>query len=146
MSTKLEDLQPNAAAAARLALADLDAQGFAWAVTSTLRTALEQAALYAQGRESLVAVNQKRRAAGLGPIGSAENTYRVTNCDGYTTLSNHQSGRALDVVPREGARAVWPIKSDSRWLTIAAVFEAHGFTWGGRWTSFPDYPHYEYKE
>lgn len=129
-----------------LALAELDAMGFAYAVTSTRRTALEQAAYFAQGREPLVEVNKKREAAGFPPIGSRDNSYTITNCDGYTTLSNHQSGRAIDVVPREGNRPVWPKKSDPRWMVIAEAFEKHGFKWGGRWAKFPDFPHFEYPE
>lgn len=143
MEAKIESLTLKAAKAAMLALADLDAQGFAYAVTSTRRTALEQAAYFAQGREPLVEVNKKRKAAGFPPIGSRENAYTITNCDGYTLLSNHQSGRALDVVPREGNRPVWPAKTDPRWLVIAAAFEKQGFKWGGRWAKFPDYPHFE---
>lgn len=143
MSANIASLNLQTAKAAMLALAELDAKGFAYAITSTRRTALEQAAYFAQGREPLVEVNKKRAAAGFAPIGSRDNSYTITNCDGYTTLSNHQSGRAIDVVPREGNRPVWPKKTDPRWLVIAAAFEKQGFKWGGRWAKFPDFPHYE---
>lgn len=143
MEAKIESLTLKTAKAAMLALADLDAQGFKYSITSTRRTALEQAAYFAQGREPLVEVNKKRKAAGFAPIGSRENAYTITNCDGYTFVSNHQSGRALDVVPSVAGCPIWPAKTDPRWLVIATAFEKQGFKWGGRWEKFPDYPHYE---
>ena len=145
MSRKLEDLLPPVAAAAARAIADLNARNIPVVVTSTLRTQDEQAALYAQNRESLEAVNAKRAKAGMYRLVESENKYTVTNADGIKHKSNHQSGKALDVVPSQGGNPVWPQPSDPRWSQIAAVFKLHGFEWGGEWKDFPDLPHYEYK-
>lgn len=143
MSKKLGDLKPIAAAKATAALADLKREGVPCVVTYTLRTDAEQSALYAQGRESLDVVNSKRKIAGLYALSEKENTYTVTNCDGIRNKSRHQTGTAIDVVPLEGTRAIWPNGDDPRWIAISKAFKAHGFIWGGDWKDFPDYPHYQ---
>lgn len=149
MSTKLEDLTVATQIAAAKALADLKTRGIPYIVTYTLRTYAEQAALYAQGRQSLMAVNTLRARAGLPDIPEKENTYIVTNCDGRKISeggkgrSPHQLGTALDVVPLDGTRAMWPHASDPRWKQIAESFKKNGFTWGGDWKDFPDLPHYQ---
>ncbi len=144
MSTKLTDLMPDVQGKAQLAVEALKAAGIPYAVTSTLRTEAEQAALYSQGRDALLTVNQLRSTAGLPPIGAADNTYTVTNADGVRYKSNHQGGRALDVVPLNAAgNPSWPAGSDPRWAQIAKVMKSFGFAWGGDWPRFPDYPHYE---
>lgn len=150
MSTKLSDLKPEAQVAAARALADLKARGIPYVVTYTLRTYEEQAALYAQGRKHIEVVNSLRAFAMLPPITEGENNV-VTNCDGIRIAeggkgrSPHQLGTALDVVPLDKGRAVWPPTSDPRWKQIAKSFKAQGFEWGGDWTDFPDYPHYQLK-
>ena len=145
MSRKLEDLLPKVCAAATRAIADLHSRGTNVVVTSTLRTLDEQKALYAQGRKSLEEVNELRKVAGLYRLVASENSYTVTNADGVKHKSNHQSGKALDAVPEQGGNPVWPPASDIRWKQIAAVFQQHGFAWGGEWKDLPDLPHYEYK-
>jgi hypothetical protein len=85
----------------------------------------------------------------MPPISAAENAYTVTNADGVHDKSNHQSGRALDVVPANAnGNPVWPEPADPRWEEIAAIFKSQGFSWGGDWTRAkdgidPDLPHYE---
>jgi peptidoglycan L-alanyl-D-glutamate endopeptidase CwlK len=160
MSNRLEDLTPETERSARRALDELRARGIQQVVTSTLRTAAEQYALWLQGRAPLAEVNAARARARLAPLPAAENTYTVTNCDGRrraeggTGRSPHQLGTALDVVPdldpSERERPGWPPASDPRWQAIAVAFEARGFEWGGRWTKErdgidPDCPHYQYR-
>lgn len=151
MSIRLEDLTPATQAAAARAIADLKARGIPYVITYTFRTYAEQAALYAQGRQSLMVVNTLRQSAGLPDIPAKENTYTVTKCngeriaDGGTGRSPHQLGTALDVVPLENGRAVWPPASDPRWKQIAQSFKANGFEWGGDWPDFLDLPHYQLK-
>ena len=150
MSTKLEDLAPAAKSAARSALAELVASNVPHAVTYTLRTYAEQAALYAQGRQPLITVNTLRGKAGLPSISEGDNNI-VTQCDGVRISeggkgrSPHQLGTALDVVPLGPNGPIWPALSDPRWKQIASILKAHGFEWGGDWTDFPDYPHYQLK-
>ncbi len=167
MSRRLEDLTPAARAAALRALARLKADGIQVVVSYTLRTALEQYALWCQGRKTLAETNAARAAATaagaeMPPIREymgrdkkthSDNDYTVTNCDGRrvseggTGRSPHQTGRALDVVPDldpgEAQLPGWPPESDPRWAVIAAAFKAEGFEWGGDWEDFPDYPHYQ---
>ena len=149
MSTKLDDLTTVTEGAATKALADLKTRNVPVIVTSTLRTHAHQYALWLQGRESLLTVNQARASAGLGPIAMGENNYTVTNCNGTsialggTGRSPHQLGIAIDVVPLGPNGAEWPAATDPRWEEIARSFEMQGFEWGGRWTGFVDLPHYQ---
>ena len=114
-----------------------------YVVTSTLRTVDEQIAYFAQNRAPLPIVNLLRKKAGLKEIGSLDNSYTITNCDGVNTLSNHQGGKAIDVVPAGiNGEPTWPVKEDPRWQKIAQSGKAVGLAWGGDWTE-PDLPHYE---
>lgn len=141
MSTRIEDLAEDVQPMAR---AFISLVKIPHVVTSTLRTQDEQAALYAQGRSELSVVNALRSKAGMRPIGDKENGYTVTKCDGVIHKSNHQSGRALDVVPADiNGNPVWPGPSDKRWAMISEAGKAAGFKWGGDWAVFPDRPHYE---
>jgi peptidoglycan L-alanyl-D-glutamate endopeptidase CwlK len=172
MSTKLEDLRPDAQARAVQALAELKKKSIQAVVTYTYRIRLEQYALWCQGRQPLAETNAARLAATLAganmpPIieymgrdkkTHSDNDNIVTNCNGTkiseggTGESAHQKRTALDVVPdldlSEKERPGWPVASDPRWEEIAIVFEEWGFEWGGRWTKEkdgidPDYPHYQ---
>ena len=149
--TRLDGLTPATQAKARAALALLDLHMVPHRVTCSLRTQAEQEALYAQGREGLLAVNARRDAAGLPRIGDRDNRSPVTKCDGVRISeggkgrSPHQLGTALDVVPEEGGEPVWPGASDQRWKAIASAFKAQGFEWGGDWPDFLDLPHYQLK-
>ena len=142
MSIKIEDLDPQMQVKVRTFLSLIP---IPYVVTSTLRTIAEQQALHAQGRKSLVEVNALRTIAGMRLIGDKENGYTVTNCDGIFKRSNHQSGRAIDVVPAGiGGRAIWPPASDVRWEMLGKAGEEAGLSWGGRWV-IPDLPHSEMK-
>lgn len=146
MSQRLVDLNAETYFLANKAIAELQTLKIPHVVTSTKRTEAEQAALYAQGRAKIEAVNELRKRAAMPWISLAENKYTVTNCDGVRTKSNHQSGDALDVVPLEGTKPVWPPATDPRWEKIADVFKKYGFEWGGDWEKFPDLPHYQRKK
>jgi hypothetical protein len=167
MSVKLEDLVEPAKSKAIAALDEMKTAGIQVVVTYTLRTFAEQAALYAQGREPLPAVNSLRANAGLPAITEylgkdkkvhSDNDYTVTNADGVATAqggkgrSVHQLGKAIDIVPDmdSGEKQVpgWPAPSDPRWKKISDIMKKHGFEWGGDWTIAkdgidPDYPHYQ---
>lgn len=107
----------------------------------TLRTNKEQDELYAQGRTKLFDNNGKR----LG---------KVTNAKGGQSIHNY--GCALDIVlllDKDGdgnfEAASWDIKADNDkdgvadWMEVTNYFKSKGWTWGGDWTSFKDYPHFE---
>lgn len=162
MSRKLEDLTPGARLKAGKAMAALLRANVPFVVTYTLRTEAEQFALWCQGRKPLSEVNAARSKVGLYLLSEAENKYSVTNCNGKriseggTGRSAHQTGNALDVVPIENGKAIWPGLEDPRWKEISAAFIAQGFTWGGDWDrdgltaldgdddeDMVDYPHYQ---
>lgn len=94
--------------------------------THTLRTYAEQDALYAQGRTTP--------------------GKKVTNARGGQSIHNY--GLAFDIVilldnDNNGTfeTASWAI--DKHWLRVAEYFKSLGWTWGGDWASFKDYPHFE---
>lgn len=101
-------------------------------VVQGLRTIDEQNALYAQGRTK------------PGNI--------VTNARGGSSYHNY--GLAIDfaiLVDKDGNGTYdelsWDIKKDNDkdgtadWLEVVKVFEAAGWSWGGKWASIKDYPH-----
>lgn len=107
----------------------------------TLRTIAEQDALYAQGRTRL------HDAAG-------KKLTKVTNAKGGESVHNY--GLAFDIVllidkNSDGIfeTASWDTVSDSDndgradWAEIVNHFKCNGWTWGGDWRKFPDYPHFE---
>ena len=87
-------------------------------ITQTLRTKAEQDELYAQGRTK------------PGNI--------VTQAKYPQSL--HCWGVAFDIAVVIGGKANW----DTTWYKkVGPLGEALGLEWGGRWTNFPDYPHYQ---
>lgn len=90
-------------------------------VTQGLRTIAEQNKLYAQGRTA------------PGPI--------VTNAKGG--YSNHNFGMAIDfaLLTPDGRSVSWAVNKD--WMTVVGEAKELGFTWGGDWRDFKDYPHLE---
>jgi len=71
---------------------------------------------------------------------------KVTNAKGGQSIHNY--GLAFDIVilfDKDGsgrfATASWAI--DSYWLRVAHFFKHRGWVWGGDWTGFRDYPHFE---
>lgn len=57
--------------------------------------------------------------------------------------SNHNFGLAVDyfLVSDDGKRALWTV--NSKWRRVAAIAKSLGFSWGGDWKGFVDYPHLE---
>ncbi|WP_144474262.1 peptidoglycan-binding protein [Bacillus pumilus] len=90
-------------------------------ITSGYRSFAEQNKLYAQGRTA------------SGKI--------VTNAKGGQ--SNHNYGLAIDYVllSADGKKALWTV--NEKWRRVAQIGKSLGFSWGGDWKSFKDYPHLE---
>jgi peptidoglycan L-alanyl-D-glutamate endopeptidase CwlK len=102
--------------------------------THTLRSFSEQDNLYA--------------------IGRTKPGKKVTNAIGGQSIHNY--GLAFDIVlllDKNGdgtfKTASWDAKTDfdkdgmADWMEVVQHFKALGWTWGGNWKSFPDYPHFE---
>lgn len=79
---------------------------------------------------------------------------KVTNADSWQSIHNY--GLALDIVllydlDNNGTfeTASWDIKKDfdkdkiADWMEVTNYFKSKGWIWGGDWTSFKDYPHFE---
>ncbi|MFL7024148.1 M15 family metallopeptidase [Enterovibrio norvegicus] len=93
---------------------------FDFGITSGMRTAAEQNALFKDGKSQL---------------------------DGYSRKSRHQSGHAIDfVVYDENGKVTW---GWSYYLQVSYAFKQAALElgvkikWGGDWVSFKDGPHIE---
>lgn len=100
--------------------------GYEYKAISGNRTWEEQAKLYAQGRSS------------PGKI--------VTNAKpGY---SNHNFGVAVDMGVFKNGKYLdenSPNESEEFHRKAAEIAKKYNISWGGDWSSFKDYPHFEYK-
>lgn len=88
-------------------------------IVQTLRTFEEQDALYQKGRT--------RPGA------------KVTNAKPGSSF--HQYGLAIDFCLEVNGKLKWEVNKD--WLTVVECFKKYGFTWGGDWKTFKDFPHLE---
>lgn len=93
----------------------------------------------AQGYRSIAEQNALYRIGRRGIPGEA----RVTNAPGGS--SNHNYGVAVDlcIYPDTFLEVKFLQPSDSRMKKIVAAMKRRGFKWGGDWSGFPDYPHFE---
>ncbi|MCA1010810.1 peptidoglycan-binding protein [Halobacillus halophilus] len=100
-------------------------------ISSGFRSMEDQARLYGQGRPNYVWKGEK-----YGKPGKI-----VTKAQ--PGQSNHNKGWAIDyfIVSEDGTKALW--KVDEKWRQAASIAKSLGFSWGGDWKSFPDYPHLE---
>lgn len=127
----LPAVHPVLAQKVRVMGSDLERQGILVGVHAGMRTFEEQDKLYAKGRDA------------QGNV--ADQSAVVTNAKGGQTVHNY--GLAVDIVPyKRNARGIleytWE-PSAGVWDKIGKAGEAQGLSWGGRWTSFKDYPHFE---
>ncbi|OME59494.1 M15 family metallopeptidase [Paenibacillus odorifer] len=128
-SARLIGLHPIVLAAATVLIERCYARGVPIVITQGLRTIAEQDALYAQGR------------AKPGSI--------VTNAKGG--YSYHNFGLAVDfaLLLPNGSSVSWDMNRDYNgnnikdWIEVVEEAKKLGFDWGGDWTSFKDYPHFQ---
>ena len=143
---KLAYLEPETRVRAMAAVVDLESLPYDITITETLRPALVQLAYFAQSRLPVYETNRLRLAAGLA---DTKDTGRITNLDGIITKSEHQKGRALDVVPMSAGKLDWKAPA-STWIRLGEIAKKYGFEWGGDWKSNPaaalgwDCPHWQY--
>ncbi|PZD96429.1 M15 family peptidase [Paenibacillus sambharensis] len=95
-------------------------------ITDGFRSKEEQDALYRQGRSD------------EGPV--------VTHAQGGESYHNY--GLAIDFALRtDDGDVIWDLSYDgngngeSDWMEVVSIAKDLGFTWGGDWASFRDYPH-----
>jgi hypothetical protein len=122
----------------------LEMRGRGWdaVIGSGMRTMQQQAALFAQGRESLDKVNMLRRQAGLPPISGTENTvvtharpgkskHNLTTSLLFSGRSKFEvvNGYAVDIV--SGNKGWHP--PQRFWVDLGALARKYGCEWGGDW-------------
>lgn len=90
-------------------------------VTCTYRDREAQDALYARGRSTPGSV--------------------VTNAKGGESYHNYRL--AIDIVPLFNGKPIWNAE-DPIWQTLGRIGEEEGFEWGGRWTHFREFPHFQF--
>ncbi|TSB45447.1 M15 family metallopeptidase [Alkalicoccobacillus porphyridii] len=95
-------------------------------ITDDFRSIEKQDSLYDKGRESEGRV--------------------VTNAKGGESYHNY--GLAIDFALRkENGDVIWDLEYDgnqngeSDWMEVVSIAKDLGFTWGGDWKGFRDYPH-----
>ena len=126
-SRRIEDLQPLLQVKARhfLNLCEREWPGgeVDVIITNTLRTMVEQQALYDQGR------SKPGKIVTWAKPGS----------------SAHNYGLAFDFVPLRMGKPVWGTKGADLelWMRCGHIGETLGLEWGGRWTKKPDMPHFQ---
>jgi peptidoglycan L-alanyl-D-glutamate endopeptidase CwlK len=101
-------------------------KGITILVTDGFRSVEEQDALYRKGR--------------------SDGDQIVTNVKGGASYHNY--GLAIDFALRtKDGGVVWDLEYDGNrngeadWMEVVAVAKELGFTWGGDWDNFRDYPH-----
>jgi peptidoglycan LD-endopeptidase CwlK len=106
---------------AKMAEADLP-----FILTCTLRTQLEQDALFAQGRKSLSYVNGLRKITGLSPITELDNKKEVTwvKISRHTPPVGQSKSLAFDIAVCSHGLPVWDVKADTNSNTIPDYIEA----------------------
>ena len=117
MSRSMDDLREPFKSKAKEWLAKCQAEGLDILVYCTLRTAAEQAELYAKGRTT------------PGPIV----TYAKPGS------SAHQYGLSLDFVPLSGGKPLW--KGGDHWKRPIEIAESLGLESASRWLKFKEMPH-----
>jgi hypothetical protein len=129
MRPNIDDLIPPAAAAFRSAQGDPDLKNKPFQILCVLRSLLEQEALYAQGREPLIIVNNRRHKAGMVLITELENKKPIT----WTMKSAHLADKdgkswAVDIAAQDkSGRITWDIMY---YNALGPIFVHYGFKWG----------------
>jgi hypothetical protein len=109
-----------------------------------LRTYAKQEAYYAQGRETLLQVNEKRKAAGLYLLTYEKQNYKIT----WTLKSKHLDGLAMDILPVDGkGNPTWDLAHYRKQFEIIRnAGRDAGLECGADWPDAQkDWPHYQVK-
>ena len=141
-SRKLSDLYPSVQ---NMAFQFMDIcreeYGIEVLIYCTYRSKEEQAVLYAQGRESLEEVNDKRQSIGLWKLRNESENRIVTNAKAGESIHNYHF--AFDAVPLEAGKPVWD-KKHPAWAIMGHVAKQCGLEWAGAWKRFKEYPHFQF--
>lgn len=111
-----------------------------WGVSSGKRTTDEQFNMFRKGRSMII------KDAGSSEYAVVDSSKVVTNADGYTKKSAHQTGLAFDIYCYVDGRTNYDMEN---MLAVATcIFQAASqigvkLVWGGSWESLTDAPHFE---
>jgi peptidoglycan L-alanyl-D-glutamate endopeptidase CwlK len=147
-SRSLDDLVPELRIKAIAFKSACDRLGIPIIFTCTARTLLEQICLYLQGRADINIVNQIRNRVGIGVASSnAKVTWTLNSKHIVTNFGD--KAHAFDIAIVKNGVAVWDIKVDVNndmkpdYTQLGVLGESLGLTWGGRFPTSPDFPHYQ---
>lgn len=125
-TTTITGLNPIVAAKADTLVAQTGKLGIKILITDEFRSSEEQNALYKKGR--------------------TEPGQVVTNVKGGASYHNY--GLAVDfALVKPDGDVIWDMEYDgngngkSDWMEVVSAAKKLGFTWGGDWKTFKDYPH-----
>lgn len=155
MIGEIKSLHPAFKMAVNQILLDMQSKGWDAVIGSGMRTREQQAALYAQGRETLDNVNKLRRHAGLPHIVKKENSivthakpgsskHNLTTSLLFTSHSTFEvvNGYAVDIVSKVHG---WH-PSKQFWEDLGSLARKYGCEWGGDWKGkFYDPAHVQMK-
>lgn len=110
-------------------------------LTQTYRSTAVQNAFFAQGRETLESVNQKRLAVGLAPLKTEQNR-KITNAAGGKSKHNRYPAEAFDIAFVEGRNTIWTGKLFEDFFSIIRE-RFPDVIWGGNFKTLKDSPHFE---
>lgn len=72
---------------------------------------------------------------------------KVSKCDGYNTISEHQKGTAFDIFLLIDGKASWDkakLTEVAKHIKDTALTKFNTrLTWGGDWKTFKDLPHFQ---
>ena len=111
-------------------------------VTHGHRSEEEQAALYAQGRQTLAEVNALRAMVKWGPIKAEENKNKVTYKKFGTSKHNLLPSKAIDIAFVDKAGAHWDVQMFRDFAKLIGR-KNRNIKWGGKFPTFIDNPHFE---
>ncbi|MDQ0207775.1 M15 family metallopeptidase [Alkalicoccobacillus murimartini] len=120
------DLHPVVAEKSDQLIEEAEKKNIQVVITDDFRTSEDQDSLYDKGRESSGRV--------------------VTHAKGGESYHNY--GLAIDfALKTDNGDVIWDLDYDGNnngeadWMEVVAIAKDLGFTWGGDWTRFKDYPH-----
>ncbi|KWX70482.1 M15 family metallopeptidase [Paenibacillus jilunlii] len=128
-AARLGGLHPVLLAAANVLIQRCYARGIPIVITQGLRTIAEQNALYAQGRTKKGAI--------------------VTNARGGSSFHNYGLAMDFALLLPDGQNISWDMSRDgdgdklADWKEVVQEAKKLGLEWGGDWTSFKDYSHFQ---
>lgn len=128
------DLHPKVKDAVSSMLTECNERKISCGVQCGIRTAEQSERLYALGR---TVVNPTGKTIDR-PMG-------ITVSNARAWESPHNFGLAVDIVFKTPKGDwTWNV-STKKWLELSEIGKIFGFSWGGDWKKFKDYPHFEMK-